>query len=218
MLIYVLEESLKLLHPFLPFITEEIWGKLPGISLSGGVTKNPLIVTDFPQENENRHNETADNAFSKLMEIVTSVRTLRSEFTIPPSKQIKIRLELTDANTDFSEKFSEMEKMAAMLVRSDDLKLLDKGENTDNALAVVGRGFTAYLYIKDMIDTEEIIKRFEKSLEKTLKIIDSKKKKLSNEKFVSRAPAEIIEREKSSLKELEDTAQRSSEYLNILKA
>ena len=217
MLIYVLEESLKLLHPFLPFITEEIWEKLPGISLSGGVTKNPLIVTDFPQENENRHNETADNAFSKLMEIVTSVRTLRSEFTIPPSKQIKIRLELTDANTDFSEKFPEMEKLAAMLVRSNDLKLLDKGEYTDNALAVVGRGFTAYLYIKDMIDTDEIVKRFEKSLEKTLKLIDSKKKKLSNENFVSRAPEEIIEREKSSLKELEDTAQRSSEYLNILK-
>ena len=206
MLIYVLKESLKLLHPFLPFITEEIWGKLPG-------DKKPLIITAYPEANESLEDEAAEAAFGSMKELVTGIRTLRSEFTVPPSKQVRV---LVEAAGDTAEALIETLDIAGMLVRSDDFSLMRDGESLEGSLAVVGRGFTAHVFIKDLIDVGAAIQRFRKSLDKTVKLIEAKKKKLSNENFVSRAPEDIILKEKASLAEMEDTVARSAAYLKAL--
>jgi valyl-tRNA synthetase len=141
------------------------------------------------------------------------VRTLRSEFTIPPSKYVKVRVETIGGAIDALEG---TEEIAAMLVRSDDFSDMGAGEALDGSLAVVGRGFTAHVFIKDLIDVDAAVMRFRNSLDKTRKLIEGKKKKLSNENFVSRAPSDIIEKEKTSLAEMEDTAERSAAYLSAL--
>ena len=206
MLIAVLEEALRLMHPFLPFITEEIWSKLPG-------TREALIGTSYPEADSSREDAAAEAAFKTLSDLVRGVRTLRSEFTIAPAKQVKVRVECTSEGKGVMDG---SESIAAMLVRSDDFAFLEEGESTDGSLAVVIPGYTVHVFIKDLIDVDAALARFRKSLDKTLKLIEGKKKKLSNENFVSRAPEDIIAKEKAALAEMEDTAQRSAAYLTAL--
>ena len=203
MLVLVLEESLKLLHPFLPFITEEIWRTLDA-------EREPLIVNPYPETDPDRDDADADSAFASLQELVTGIRRLRSEFTIAPSRPLKVRVENEGRSV------SDMGTLAGMLARSDDWDVLSSDESLDGSLAVVGRGFTAHVFIKDLIDVNAAIDRFRKSLEKTRNLINDKKKKLSNENFVSRAPADIIAGEERSLAEMESTAERSAWYLSVL--
>ncbi len=208
MLIHVLEESLKLMHPFLPFITEEIWSKLPG-------EKTPLIITGYPEVESGREDAGAEESFGALKELVTGVRTLRSEFSIPPGQYVKVRVEITG---EAGEALKGTEELAAMLVRSDDLGLAGSGESLGGSLAVIGRGFTAHVFIRDLIDVDAAVERFRKALDKTRGLIEGKKKKLSNENFVSRAPEDIIAKERESLAEMEDSAERSAAYLAALES
>lgn len=208
MLIRVLEQSLKLVHPFLPYITEEIWSKLPGDRI-------PLIITPYPEADEALDDAEAEAAFGTLKELVTGIRTLRSEFTIPPAQLVKVRVE---TNGEAGEVLTGTEPLVGMLVRSEDLALSAAGESHDGSIAAVGRGFTAHVYIKDSIDIDMAVKRFRKFLEKTKSLIDSKKKKLANANFVSRAPEEIIAKEKAALAELEDAAERNAAYLTALRS
>jgi valyl-tRNA synthetase len=208
MLIHVLGESLKLMHPFLPFITEEIWSKLPG-------DRGPLIISAYPGFDPGIDNPQAESAFNALKELVTGVRTMRSEFTVPPSNFVKVRVETHGGSLEV---LRSTEEIAAMLVRSDNFAGLAEGESTAGSLPVVGRGFTAHVYIRDSIDVETVIDRFRKTLDKTLVMIEGKRKKLSNDDFVSRAPADIIGKEKASLAEMEDSARRSAAYLAALES
>ncbi len=208
MLIYVLEESLKLLHPFLPFITEEIWGKI-------NPNREPLIVAPYPEADAARENPAAEASFGVLKELVTAVRTMRSEFTIPPSKDVKVRVEITGEAGDA---LAGTEEIAAMLVKSDDFAVAAEGESFEGSLAAVGRGFTAHVFIKNLIDIEAAADRFRKSIQKAAGLIEGKKKKLSNENFVSRAPEDIIAKEKESLAEMEDALERSAAYLAALES
>ncbi len=212
MLLYVLEESLKLLHPFLPFITEEIWGKLPG-------KRTPLIVTPYPKADASMHDGEAETAFSILQELVVGIRTLRSEFTIPPSLKVKVRIEASGEAADkAAAALKGNEELAALLVRSDDMAFLSSGESLDGSLAVMGRGFTAHVFIRSHIDIDAAAARFRKSVDKEKKLIEGKKRKLADEKFVSRAPSEVIEKEKASLAELEDSLNRKELYLKALES
>jgi len=208
MLIHVLEESLKLMHPFLSFITEEIWSKLPG-------ERDPLIVTPYPEFRPEGDDAEAEEAFSMLQDLVSGIRTLRSEFTIAPSRSVKVRVAIEDDRAGILETMTEL---AAMLVRSDDFVLAADGESLDGSLASVGRGFTAHVFIKDLIDIDAAADRFRKSLDKSRKLIEGKRKKLSNENFVSRAPADIIEKERAALAEIEDAVRRSTAYLAALES
>ncbi|OQX29339.1 MAG: valine--tRNA ligase [Spirochaeta sp. LUC14_002_19_P3] len=202
----MLEESLKLVHPFLPFVTEEIWSRLPARS-------QQLISTSYPEANPLWDDAAAETAFSGLQALVSAIRTLRSEFTIPPAQQIKVRVEITDES---AKSLEDSVELTAMLVRSNDLGIAAHGESHEGAIAAVGRGFTAHIYIKDAIDIDAAIARFRKSVEKTKKTIEAKQKKLANQNFTSRAPKDVIDREKAQLAELEDSAKRSMDYLSAL--
>ncbi len=206
MLIRSLEQSLKLLHPFLPYITEEIWSKLPG-------EREPLIISPYPNVDDALEDSDAESTFNTLKNLVTGIRTLRSEFTIPPSQFIKVRVEITGES---GRALIGTEELTGILVRSNDMGMISAGENLDGSIAVIGRGFTAHVYIKNFIDIEEAVKKFQKSLKKTRSLINGKKKKLANTDFISRAPQAIIDKERDTLLELESSASRNLEYLNSL--
>jgi len=206
LLVYMLEEALKLLHPFLPFITEEIWGKLPD-------RKESLIVTAYPETDSAREDEDAEAAFNILKSIVSDVRTLRSEFRIPPSTPAKIRI---DASREVLKAMAESWDTAALLSGSDNLAVLQKKESLDGSVAVVGSGFTAHVFIRDLIDVDAAISRFRNSLTKTEKLIEGKERKLLDENFISRAPADVVDRERVKLTSLQDEVRRSVTYLEAL--
>ncbi len=206
MLIQVLKESLKLLHPFLPFITEEIWSKLPE-------ENTPLIVTSYPEVDDTLNDSEAEVRFDVLRELVVGVRTLRSEFTIPMSQSIKVRMEITGRPGNA---LRETLELAAMLIRSDDIQFTSD-ESHEDSIPVIGKGFVAHVFIKDSIDIDAAVKRHEKSLKKTKGLIEAKRRKLANEKFISSAPKDVVNTERASLADLEDIAARSEVYLGVLK-
>lgn len=206
MFMYVLEQSLKLLHPFMPFVTEEIWSHLPG-------EREPLIITTYPESDAIFEDDEAEKTFAALQEIVRGIRTLRSEFAIAPGQWVKVRVDVTGAENIMPEG---LEEYAAMLVRSNDFALMEEGESLEGSLAVVGHGFTSHVFIKSLIDIDQAINRFRKSLAKTEKLIEGKRKKLANENFVSRAPRDIIEKERTALADMEESFKKSSSYLSAL--
>jgi len=206
LLVHMLEEALKLLHPFLPFITEEIWGKLPN-------REEALIVTAYPERDSVCEDKDAETAFNILKNIVGDVRTLRSEFGLPPSTLAKIRI---DASREVLKAMAKLWDTAALLSGSDNLAVLRKEESLDGSVAVVGSGFTAHVFIRDLIDIDTAISRFRISLSKTRKIIEGKEKKLLDENFISRAPVDVVDKERVRLTWLRDAARRSVTYLEAL--
>ena len=119
------------------------------------------------------------------------IRTLRSEFTIAPAESIKVRVQ---ADADTGKVLSGTDALAAMLVRSDDYGYLTEGENLSDAIPVLGRGFTAHVFIKNIIDVGDAIVKFRRILKKTEGIVASKQKKLNNENFRTRAPKPLLSR------------------------
>ena len=205
-LLDVLNKSLRLLHPFMSFLTEEIYQKLPGVD-------GPLITAAFPEVDSSLDNPGLENQFAQLQDLVQSVRTFRSEFNIPPAKDIKVRIKTDDAGLkDFIENEG---ALISSLIHCDDFGIYD-GE-ADGAVTAVGKTFEAFLYIRDMIDVEKEIARLTKNIEKNEKLLISTEKKLSNEKFVSRAPEEVITKEREKLDEFRNAIGKMGTYLAELK-
>jgi len=203
MLIAVLEESLKLLHPFIPFVTEEIYQKLPGAG-------EAIIVEAYPEFSADRENGKIDSSFEILKDIVQSVRTVRSEFTIPPAKKIPVKVKVTPEQISFME---EQKNVIAMLVKSDDFEILSVETTPEGAVAAVGKGYEAFVYIRDAIDVEKEIAKIKKNIEKAEKNKIGTEKKLANENFVSRAPADVIAKENEKLEEFTTAIEKMKAHL-----
>ncbi|HUX22935.1 MAG TPA: valine--tRNA ligase, partial [Spirochaetia bacterium] len=194
LLIAVLEESLRLLHPFLSFITEEIRRRLPG-------AEGSIVVAPYPEYKEERNAEEIEEHFSALQDLIRGVRTLRSEFTIPPERKVRLHVRL-DEGFRSAGFFREHEGLIAQLVNSDTLSLShDRGE-TGGSVAVAGLGFEALVFVRDVIDVPKQVERLGKESKRLSGIIEGSQKKLGNESFIGNAPVEIVEKERSKLAEL----------------
>ncbi|WP_318508175.1 valine--tRNA ligase [Bacillus sp. T3] len=187
-LAYVLDQTMRLLHPFMPFITEEIWQNLPtsgeSITTSSWPVVDPALVDDQ-----------ASNEMKLLVEIIRSVRNSRAEVNTPLSKKINIMLKAKDAsveavlekNRGYIERFCNPEE----LVIGVDL------ETPDKAMTAVVTGAEIILPLAGLLNIEEEIARLGKELDKLNKEVERVQKKLSNEGFVAKAPAKVIEEERA---------------------
>lgn len=205
-LLDVLNKSLRLLHPFMSFLTEEIYQKLPGVD-------GPLITAAFPEVDPALDNPELENQFAQLQDLVQSVRTFRSEFNIPPAKDIKVRIKTDDAALkDF---IANEGALISSLINCKDFGIYEG--DADGAVTAVGKTFECFLYIRDMIDVDKEIARLTKNIEKNQKLLTSTEKKLGNEKFVSRAPDDVIAKEKEKLEEFRNAIEKMGTYLAELK-
>jgi len=226
LLLTILEQGLKLLHPFLPFITEEIFQKLPQVSdpqtiaALGLPSQRALIVEDYPARQPALENAANADGFASLQELVRSVRTLRSEFVVPPSQKIRIMVVI---EAGFA--YEEFLKQEAALIRS----LCGLAElgwtraadaaalNTAGAIATVGKGFEAFVFVKEFIDVQAVAERMEKSVAKDAKALEALKGKLANEGFLKNASAEIVEQEREKTRELERQMSKVVGYIAELR-
>ena len=143
-----------------------------------------------------------------------SVRTLRSEFNLPPSRKIKARVK-TD-QTKLGDFLNAESELIAALIQSDDFTLITEGEDLSGSVAAVGRTFEVHVYIRDLIDVEKEKQKLQKNLEKNKKMLISTEKKLSNENFTSRAPEDVIAKEKEKLEEFRNAIEKMTAYLSEL--
>ena len=202
----VLEESLRFMHPFLSFLTEEIYQKLPN-------TQGNIITARYPLADKSRADGNLAENFILLQDLVQKVRTLRSEFTIPPSKKITLAVRCDASLLDF---FTEAADLIASLVKADGISFVTEEGDFPGAVTAVGKGFEAHALIRDLIDLDKEIDRMKKTVEKNKKLMMQTEKKLANENFTSRAPAEIIAKEKEKLVEFEQAIVKMEAYLKDL--
>ena len=187
-LVYVLDNTLRLLHPIMPFVTEEIWQSVPHVGES-------LVVATYPTVHPEQMDEKAAEEMEFLMDFIRSVRTVRNEMNTPLSKPIKILAKVSDAahyailkeNESYIARFSNPEEF----VYGEDV------EAPSDAVTSVIAGAEIYLPLAGLINIEDEIARLEKEAEKLQQEVDRVEKKLSNEKFVAKAPAAVVEAERA---------------------
>ena len=187
-LVYVLDNTLRLLHPIMPFVTEEIWQSVPHVGES-------LVVATYPTVHPEQMDEKAAEEMEFLMDFIRSVRTVRNEMNTPLSKPINIIAKVSDAahyailkeNESYIARFSNPEEF----VYGEDV------EAPSDAVTSVITGAEIYLPLAGLINIEDEIARLEKEAEKLQQEVDRVEKKLSNEKFVAKAPAAVVETERA---------------------
>jgi valyl-tRNA synthetase len=213
LLVRLLEESLRLLHPFMSFITEEIYQKLPDIPESE--RSEALIVGQYPQEDHRREAPADAAAFASLQELVRAVRTLRSEFTIPPARTIRfaVRCETTFPHTDF---FSRHRGLIELLTTAEQTSYGTQTPEREGSVTLVGTGFEVYAYVRDAIDLDAEVAKLKKNLEKTEKLLAQTERKLANEGFLKNASEEVVEKERSKQAEFAGKVEKMRDYLEQL--
>ncbi len=213
-LLDVLEESLRLLHPLLPFVTEEIRSKLPGVT---GV----LACATYPVGDDARRNEKAEAEFSATQDLVRLVRTLRSECLIPQDRKIRVALrpESTFPHTAY---LSDQIPLIALLAGTSSLEILDtvapgaQASRPQGSVALVGKGFEVFVFVREAVDAAQLVAKFSKEVEKDKKYLASLRGKLANEAFIKNAPSELVEQEKGKLGETEGRIAKLEAYLRDL--
>ncbi|MBG9453443.1 valine--tRNA ligase [Lysinibacillus sphaericus] len=193
-LAYVLDQTMRLLHPFMPFITEEIWQHLPHEGESITVAAWPTVRADL------HFAEEADN-MKLLMDIIRSVRNIRAEVNTPMSKKVPLYISAKDATT-----VTVLEANKAYLEKFCNPESLTIGENLEapgQSMTAVITGAELFLPLVGLINLEEEIARLEKELEKWAKEVKLVNGKLSNEKFVSKAPEALVNAEREKLADYE---------------
>jgi len=191
-LAYVLDNTMRLLHPFMPFITEEIWQHLPHEGKSITVAKWPEVRPEFTDKD-------AAEEMRLLVDIIRSVRNIRAEVNTPLSKPIKLHIKAKDANIA-----AILEKNRSYIERfcnPSELMIGTDITTEEKAMTAVVTGAELSLPLEGLINIEEEIKRLEKELEKLDKEVERVQKKLSNEGFISKAPAHVVEEERKKEKD-----------------
>ena len=207
----ILEKSMRLMHPFLSFITEEIYQKLPNHD-------GDVIVQSYPEYDEALSFEAEVAEVEALKDIVKSIRSLRSNLQIPPEKKLKAVLRVSSDFPALALIKSEL-TFVSSLVGAGSFIVDEKGdEDTKGSVPTSGAGYECFLFVRDAIDVDAEIKNLSAEIGKAEKLLESSEKKLSNPQFVNNAKAEAVEKERKKKAEAEEIIEKSSAHIELLKS
>lgn len=182
----VLSDSLKLLHPFMPFVTERIYKELYNNDES-------IMITKYPEYDKDLDFKDEENKIEELKEIITGIRNVRAKMNVHPSKKSK----LIFVTKDYEKVIKESEEFLKKLGFSDEIQVQEtKADIPQNAINVVAKGLEVFMPFEDLVDIKEEIERLEKEKAKVLVEKEKTDKMLSNPGFVAKAPAQKVEEEK----------------------
>jgi valyl-tRNA synthetase len=192
---YTLENLLRLLHPFMPFITEEIWQALPGSK-----TTPSIMQADYPRYCDDRSFPEAAADMERVMAVISGIRNIRGEMEVPPSKQIAVILSCGSEDSRRLVKHNEAAIMS--LARVSDLAIGVDVEKPEDASIQVAGDVQIFVPLRGLVNVEEEEKRLLKEIGKIDKEIEMFSKKLENPSFVDRAPADVVAKEREKLAEV----------------
>ena len=192
-LVYVLDQTLRLLHPFMPFITEEIWQSLPHDG-------DALIVASWPVFKPEFQFKTEEDQMEGVMNAIRAIRNRRAEMNVPPSKKAALFV-----CTSKPQIFVEGEGFIQRLAYADQVTLLDKEpENIDGMVCCTTADAKLYIPMGQLVDVAKELERIEKELEKAQKNLAGIEAKLSNENFTARAPENVVKAEQEKAAKARD--------------
>ena len=203
-LVWVLTHTLALLHPFMPFVTEEIWQSLPHDG-------EALIVAPWPQYEEGHAFPQAEAEMKKVMELITAVRTRRSEMNVPPSKKAHLYIETGDTAA-----FEAEREAIAKLAYCSAVEIGESFPQAEGSVTVVTAACRGYLPMDDLVDKKAETARLTKELEGAKKQLATAEAKLQNEKFISKAPQNVIDGVKDNAAKLREKVRMIEESLAAL--
>ena len=204
----VLSSSMKLLHPYMPFITEEIWQCMPHEGDS-------IMVAAWPESDEQLFDAEAEAAMNAIMEAIKAIRNMRAEVNVAPGKKVPAILLVAD---ELQQVVADNQSYIKLMASVDELSILPAGgDKPENAMAAVTKGIEVYLPLKGLIDVEKETQRLNKELDGMTKEIGRIEGKLNNAGFLAKAPAEVVEKEKTKAQEIAVKMQAIQERLTYLK-
>ncbi len=203
-LVYVLRNTLKLLHPFMPFITEEIYTSLPD-------AQETIMLGPWPQVKYDSGNTQAE-MMNGVMDMIRSIRNVRAEMNVPPS--VKVKLTILTKHQDAVEACVEYLKKLAYA--SEVEIVTGKARIPENSVSAVCAVGEAFMPLAELIDIEKEIARLEKEDEKNNKEIERAESKLSNKGFTDKAPAKVVEEERAKLDTYLEMRAKLSERISFL--
>ncbi len=204
-LTFVLDRTLRLLHPYMPFITEEIWQKLPRYG-------ETIMLAPWPVYDESLNYPAAYERMNLVMEVTRNIRFLRTEVQIPPSKKASVVLH-ADSEVAYNALVSGLDTMKKLAFVDDALIIRELEEKPRHALSAVSHGVDIYLPLAGLIDLSGEVARLEKELKSLDEELARSKNKLANAGFLSKAPEDVIAAQRD--KE-EDFRQRRDKTLSRL--
>jgi len=208
-LLLVLEESLRLLHPFLPFVTEEIYGMLPN-------AKGRLISQSWPEAQGERFDAVLDRNFKSLKELVGLARTLRSEFQIPPETPMPLEIRM-EPDFDALDFIGTQAPLVALLAGGPLPSFLEPGATkAKGSIALVGKGFELYCRVGQLVDTARLVEKFVKDMKRESDFAARLTVKLDTKAFLDSAPAEIVAKEREKLADAESRTEKLGRYIKEL--
>lgn len=191
-LVYVMSNTLKLLHPFMPFITEEIWQTLPHEGES-------IMVADWPKADGALTYAAEEAQMERIMTAIKAVRNRRAEMNVPPSKKAKVFIE-----TAYGDTFAAGTVFFNRLASASEVQVAEQFDGMDDAVSIITESARIYIPMDELVDFQAELKRLEKEKASVQKELDMVNGKLGNENFVSKAPAAVVEKQRQAKAQLEE--------------
>jgi len=219
-LVNVLESLLRLMHPIMPYITETIWQRVVPltnfIENNGSSAGDSIMVQSFPAFDESQYDQQAIDDVEWVKQFIIAIRNIRGEMDISPSKALPVLLK--NVNSSDQRRLNDNQQFLSALAKLDSINILsDNDEAPLSATAVIG-DLSVLIPMAGLINKDAEIARLTKSIEKLNKEADRTRGKLSNEKFVGKAPEAVINKEKAKLLEAESALEKLEEQLAQINA
>lgn len=202
----VLTTGLKLLHPVMPYITEEIYTNLPN-------SEETIVTSEWPTYNDELKDEKTENEMNYIIEAIKALRNVRAEMNVPPSRKAKVIIYASEGREAFEEGKVYFEKLASA---AEVVFVNSKGEIPENSVSTVTMGAEMFMPLLDLVDIEKEVERLNKEKEKLQKEIQRVEGKLSNEKFMSKAPEAVVKEEREKEEKYKEMYKAVIERLDSL--
>ena len=204
----VLEGVMRLLHPIMPFITEEIWQRLPYIGES-------VVVASWPEPTGAWMDAAAEDAMRTIMEVIDGIRSIRGEMNVPPSSEVEILIQAPNAEIR-DHLTTHLGGYLPAFTRFSQISIAEHHEKPDAAAAAVIGNLTIYIPLAGVIDVEREKARLRKRLDKVAKDFAGTQKTLNNPQFIDRAPEAVVTQKQDRLVELESEKEKLVANLEML--
>jgi valyl-tRNA synthetase len=216
LLSYLLGSILKLLHPIMPFITEEIWSALrEKVAYPGLIDDESIMHASYPQAAQDRIDTEVSGGFDLVKDVIVALRTIRSENNVPPEKKGTAVIVPVDEHEE--QWLASQIPLINMFGRLSGTTVSLTAKKPGFAGQSVVRGVQVFLELEGLIDRQVEIDRLTKEIERQSGLANGTRKRLDNESFVSKAPAEVVERERSKLEGIELNLEKLEKSLKALK-